>query len=455
MSGSATSTAALKEALVGDRDAEFVWLCNFEVEHEWARGLPGLPAAQGAAAPVVQRMEQLGSLLSDPGDHLLLGAPLDPGHRRYLEEAGLTPAQEIRVDGADTARAVLDSPAVLRRLRELADRGAYLMPMGMSRSIAEIAAATGLKPAAPDADTARRVNSKTYSRALVDELGLRAVPGRSCTTADGLRSALLGDTAEDPPVIVKDAYGVSGKGLLVVDSRKRAEGLVRMVERRAARTGDPAVHVVVERFLPKRFDLNYQFTIDRAGRTRLDFVKRALTSGGVHQGHLVPAGLSCSHIEEIGRAAELLGGRLHADGFFGAVGVDALLGADGLLYPVLEINARLNMSSYQGRAMERFHRPGSRALAKHYALRPRRPIGFAELTEALGGLAAPPEDGHGALIACFGTLNVRGGGRGDSARPAEGRLYTILFAPDGERLAELDRRFAERIDRLTDQEAGG
>ncbi|MFD0395742.1 hypothetical protein ACFQ3Z_41645 [Streptomyces nogalater] len=26
-----------KEALTGDRDARFVWLCNFEVENQWAR----------------------------------------------------------------------------------------------------------------------------------------------------------------------------------------------------------------------------------------------------------------------------------------------------------------------------------------------------------------------------------------------------------------------------------
>ncbi|MFD0772490.1 hypothetical protein ACFQZ2_00975 [Streptomonospora algeriensis] len=450
----ATTTEELKEALVGDRSAEFVWLCNFEVEREWAQGFPGLPAARGnGSAAVVQRMEQLGALLADPGDHLLLGAPLDPGYRDYLASAGIAPAQEIRVDGADTAHAVLESPTALKRLRELANRGAYLMPMGTSKSVAQIAAATGLRLTTPDAETVQKVNSKIYSRTLVDELGLRAVPGRSCTSVDALRSALPGEGAGEPPLIVKDAYGVSGKGLLVVDSKERAAGLMRMVDRRAARSGDPAIHVVVERFLDKRFDLNYQFTIDRDGHTRLDFVKKALTSGGVHQGHLMPAGLSCAHLEELGRVSQLLGERLYADGFFGVVGVDALLGADGHLYPVLEINARLNMSSYQGRVMEAFHRPRSVALAKHYTVRLHRPVGFAELTESLGDLAAPPTSGHGALITCFGTLNAGfGETQGDAAAPAEGRLYTVLFAPDSARLTELDQRFAAQMDTLSSKE---
>ncbi|GAA3761469.1 hypothetical protein HDA32_005714 [Spinactinospora alkalitolerans] len=449
----ASYTEAVKEALVGDRDAEFVWLCNFEVEHEWARGFPGLPSAQASAtASIVQRMEEFGALLAAPGDHLLLGSALDPGYRAYLGRTVSPPPGEIVVDGADTARAVLSSPAAINRLRALADRGAYLMPMGVSRNEEEITTATGLKLAAPDADTAQRVNSKIYSRRLVEELGLRGIPGHTCETVEELRNALRPLPTPESPLIVKDAYGMSGKGLLVLDSPRRAEGLLRMVERRAQRTGDPSIHVVVEEFLDKRFDLNYQFTVDRTGRVRLDFVKRALTSGGVHQGHVIPAGLSCGHIEEIGTVAEHLGNRLFADGFFGIVGVDALLSDDGLLYPVLEINARLNMSSYQGRVLERFHRPPAVALAKHYTLRLRRTVGFEEVLHELGDLAAPPTGGSGLVVTCFGTLNAA---RAEIERAGtrEGRLYTVLIAPDDARLRELDGRVADRLGRLTTKEA--
>ncbi|MGW6288693.1 preATP grasp domain-containing protein [Streptomyces sp. NPDC055107] len=435
-------TSDLKQALTGDRDARFVWLCNFEVEREWALDYVGLPAPRVSnTTATVQRMEELGALLAEPADYLLLDRPLSGGYRHYIEKSGLGAPTELLTrapaGAGGTSRAVLDSPELMDRLRTLARGGAYLMPMGNSAQEQRISEQTGLRPAVPDAGVYERVNSKIYSRRLVEELRLRAIPGFCCETVGELHRALDRDWGDNAgSVIVKDAFGVSGRGLVVVDSGRKADRLLRLIDRRARSTGDDRIHVVVESFLPKRFDLNYQFTIDRTGSTRLDFVKEALTAGGVHLGHVMPANLTAEQHATLAEAAQLLGARLYADGFFGVVGVDALLGADDLVYPVLEINARLNMSSYQGRVTELFQRPGGVALAKHYPLRLDAPVPFEEVAEALGPLADPPEDGTGLVITCFGTVNAQA----DSPPPFGGRLYSVLFAHDARQLTELDRR---------------
>lgn len=108
-------TAGLKAALTGDRDARFVWLCNFEVENQWARSYTGLPAARGSAtAATVQRMEELGALLAEPTDYLLLDRPLDEGYRGYAEKTGLGAPTELvtaaPAAAGGTGAAVLDSP---------------------------------------------------------------------------------------------------------------------------------------------------------------------------------------------------------------------------------------------------------------------------------------------------------------------------------------------------------
>jgi hypothetical protein len=433
-------TANLKEALTGSRDAEFVWLCNFEVENEWAHGRPGLPAARvSATAPTVRRMEELGALLAEPGDHLLLGAGLDPGYRRYIESAGLGLPTEITDEShspgsIETGTAVLDSPVLLRRLRALADRGAYLMPMGSSPEVTQIAEASGLKLAVPDANTARRVNSKIYSRRLVEELNLHAIPGHCCETVDEFRAALTPLPTQDKPVIVKDAYGVSGKGLLVLDDPARADSVLRMAERRAQRNVDRSMYVVVEQFVHKRLDLNYQITISRTGKVSLDFVRQTLTSGGVHQANVIPVDISERVHDEIAHAAEVVGAALFADGYFGVAGIDALLTVDDVLHPVLEINARLTMSTYQGRVLERFHPPGSIATARHYPLRLAKPVTFDEVGHALGDLAKPPVDGTGVLVTCFGTVNAQAA----VSTPFEGRLYAVLVAKSHDELWALD-----------------
>ena len=452
-----TYIADLKEALTGDREARFVWLCNFEVERRWARDRVGLPTAPvSATSATVQRMEELGALLAEPGDHLLLDRPLDRNYRDYLEKTGLGAPVELvtrRPAGADgTSGAVLDSPDLLAELRRLAGHGAWLMPMGNSSLEQRITELTGLRAAVPPADVCERVNSKIYSRRLTRELGLREIPGFSATTVEELRQALDLGLAGGGPVIVKDAYGVSGRGLLVVNGRRRADQLLRMVERRSARTGDDGIHVVVETFLAKRFDLNYQFTIDRSGRVWFDFVKQAITADGVHLGHLMPAELSAAQHDELVRAAQALGTRLYEDGFFGVVGVDALLGADDVIYPVLEINARLNMSSYQGRLTERFLASDGVALARHYPMRLDRPLSFTELADATGFGAEPAPGEADVVITCFGTVNAQHAGDGDGT-PFDGRLYTLLFARDRAELDMLDRRMTAALAPL--QATGG
>jgi hypothetical protein len=423
----------IKNALTGSPDTPLVLVCNFEAEAQWAKhytGLPGVPFS--ASTRLVQRMEELGCLLGGPDDFLVLSEDLDLGFRTYLDDIGFEVPTVLVPENVDPNRSttenVLDSPALLA---QLARTGGVLLPMGTSALEQKLAEECGLPLAVPGADVFERVNSKIYSRRLTAAAGLREVPGHTCETVDEFLAVL--DEIGDETVVVKDAYGVSGKGLVLVDNPAKASGLRKLVTRRAARSGDDRMHVVVERWLPKRFDLNYQFTVARDGLVTFDFVKQALTEDGVHKGHLVPADLTPGHHEELRHAAEVVGARLYADGFSGVAGVDAILGADDVLHPVLEINARLNMSTYQGGVTERCLPPGYSCLAKHYTLRLAARCSFDAVRDALGPLLA----GRGAdrvIITCAGTLNANAA---DEA-PFEGRLYAVLIAPDRDRLAELD-----------------
>jgi len=308
--------------------------------------------------------------------------------------------------------------------------------MGTSAEEQRIAELTGLPLAAPDSVITEKVNSKIYSRRVVENLGIHPIPGWCCETVDELASALQGHDYDQSSLVVKEAYGVSGKGLVVVESVAKAGQLLRMARRRAAKTGSESLHLVAEHFLAKKFDLNYQFTIDRSGRARFDFVKQALTANGVHLGHLTPVELTADQHAILRETADLLTHQLFGDGFFGVVGVDAILGADNVLYPVLEINARLNLSSYQGTISELFQQDDGVALSKYYPLRLSRLVEFDEILAALGPLSRRQPDGSIVVVSCFGTVNAQA----YRAEPHDGRLYATLFAPDLPTLATMDQQ---------------
>jgi D-alanine-D-alanine ligase-like ATP-grasp enzyme len=452
---------SLKTALSNSASSQLVLICNFEAETCWAKNYVGLPIpAFSASADLVERMEELGILLGGQNDVLLLKHQADPDYRGYLEALGFSLPTTITPDhtaaGRSTTEDVLDSPGLTGRLGELAAAGASLLPMGTSAAEQKLAEATGLPLTVPDASTFERVNSKIFGRRLTEDAGLRMVPGHCCETCEEFAAVLRGyrdRIAEGHRIVVKDAYGVSGKGLVVLDEPAKADRLLRMIMRRAERSGDQRLHVVVEEWLPKQFDLNYQVTIGRDGTSRLDFVKRALTEHGVHKGHIMPEPLGPARHGQVEHAAHAVAKRLYDTGFFGIIGVDAILGADGTLYPVLEINARLNMSTYQGSVTERCQPAGWVALAKYFPLRLRARCTFTELAGALGPLLDPSESGY-LVITCFGTVNAQvDNAAADAWGPFDGRLYAVVVAPDRNRLATVDAAAQRALAKLPASEA--
>ncbi|MDG4830665.1 ATP-grasp domain-containing protein [Solwaraspora sp. WMMD1047] len=447
-----TFTTRLKTALVGDAGARFVYLNNFEVERAWARGEPRLPGTGlSFALATVNRMEEVGVLLAEDVDAVVLKAPVDPGYAAYLESLGLAAGARLVADQPDPDRCVtadaLASPRLLAQLRALADGRTYLLPLGVSPDEERLAEAVGLPLAAPSAAVCKRVNGKIFSRELVDAAGLTPVPGAVCRTLDELAAALDTHLTRGNRVVVKESLGVSGRGMVVLDDPGRGERLLRMLTRRG---GTGAVSVVVERWLEKEADLNYQFILDRSGQVRFETVKTALTANGVHRGHLFPPPLRPDQITRLAEAAEVIGKALAGEGYFGLVGVDAILAVDGTLYPCLEINARFNMATYQNRVAERYVTAGRYALATAFELRPGRAHSFDEVRTALGGLlyeSGPAARGTGVLINNFATLNAAL----LAGREPYGRIYAICIGADAEDVQRLRTAAESALQRMVAQ----
>jgi hypothetical protein len=436
-----TFGAGWRAAITGAADTPLVLVGNFEVEHRWAEGEIGLPRPGGAGpAPVVGVMDELALLLGEARDVVLLKRPPDEEYLAYLAELGFA-GPTVRTPAAgDPARTVsedvLADPALTAELAGLAGRGFRLAPHGVSTVEERLAEATSVGLAAPPAALCKAVNSKVYSREVATACDLAQPAGRACRTLDELREAFdwaRGVVAAGRPVVVKDAYGVSGKGLLVVRDGRRLDQLWRLIGRSAERAGHDRVALVVEAWLHRSMDLNYQFTIGRDGTVRLDFIKEAITDGGVHLGHRFPAALDPRAAAELIEAAQALGHRLAADGYFGVAGADAMIDEDGRLYPVVEINARNNMSTYQAALHDGVVYPGAVAMARHYPVP--APARFGSLRRALGDALLRPGGRRGLVVTAAATAGVED----------DGRLYVVLVAESWADLRALDECAADRL----------
>ena len=191
---------------------------------------------------------------------------------------------------------------------------------------------------------------------------------------------------------------------------------------------------MLEQWINKTCDLNYQILIDRTGEIEFLGVKESLVEQGVHQGHLMPPRLDNNQIAVIQDAAFRIGAALHRDGYYGIAGIDAILDEDGSV-PNLEINARFNMSTYQINIQNRWISDGMFGLAKKYAIRLKEPLEYEDLRSVLGQLLFDPLKGEGLLINNFATVNAAFKSKGSLF---SGRLYGVIIAHSEEQLRATD-----------------
>ncbi|WP_405594720.1 carbamoylphosphate synthase large subunit [Streptomyces sp. NBC_01092] len=439
-----TFSRRLKRALTGDSEARFVYLGNFEVERDWARGEPRLPGAGvNFTAATVNRMEEMGVFLADDDDVLLLKEPPDPQYRTYLHGLGVASATVLCPENTDPLRRItedaLESPQLIADLRALADGRTHLLPLGVSPALQVLAEQTGIRLAAPSAAVCKAVNGKIFSRMVTERVGLREVPGECCRTYGDVADAVDRHLGASERVVVKESFGVSGRGMVVLD-RRSADTFLRMIGRRGR---DAPADMVVETWMDEVESLNYQFIVARDGSVLFETVKAAITESGVHRGHRFPTRLPDGIETELRRSAELLGRELYDHGYFGMVGVDALLSTDGLLYPCLEINARFNMANYQNCIADLCVPPGAHAQACSIELTMDSTLSFTEFTRPFEELLLDRAAGKGIVVSNFATVNAGAAAEADRFR---GRLGVMCVAGTAAEAAalrhELDQRLA-------------
>jgi len=444
----------LRTALTGSERTPLVHMGNIEVEQFWGKsvGALALPSLTSPSAKiVVNRMDQLALFLANPDDYVLLKEPLDPDYASYLIKEGFAIPKVIcpstNRPELNITESFLADEVGQAELRALADKGATLMPFGVSHLEEELSQKTGLALAGPASTIVETVNSKILSRQLNEKLSIRAIPGSCVSTLEELKEALQ---RHEPvltaggKLVVKDAFGVSGKGLTVLTSPEKAAGVIKMWDRQLTSKPEGCIRVVVEQWIEKKLDINYQILIGKDGRTTFCGVRDAVTLNGVHQGHRIPSSLTPGQIEELQSAGEKLGPALYHLGYYGMVGIDAILSVDDVVYPNLEINARFNMSTYQNKLDEDLL-AGKKTLAKQFPLKLSRTVSFAEVETLLGDEIYRHKTGLGFMINDFATVNAAAK-TGGASWP--GRLYGLIIGTSEEDVLQRNQRLTEILGTL-------
>jgi hypothetical protein len=261
----------------------------------------------------------------------------------------------------------------------------------------------------PSPEVVAQVNSKTWSNALVQELGLPGA-GRVVRSPDELVAAV---TDLDFHALVKDPYGVSGRSLLEVTT----PGVLRAIERVLRKQPDHRVELLVQPKYPKKHDFSGHVELARDGSWELLGLQQMANKGFRHFGSqpapaaLVDKGWYADTLADVVAA-------VHAAGYWGPIGIDAMVLDDDSVVPVLEINARQSLGLLALHLNRRSEDLTAHLWQLELNLVPGQ--GIRDVLHAVEGLSSTG-DQPGAMVLNGTHLTAPGG-----------RVYVAIFCPDGQ-----------------------
>jgi hypothetical protein len=339
-----------------------VYCGPFESENHWREPdlarLPALPDA--GSSQVVQAMDELLFVFCGPDDRLLTVRRMNDAHVEYLNSIGFR-FQQNTFDLYPSFDSHVQNPLNLFTL--LAERGHdeqlsgflsgsdEIEPFAVVPGLRELVERYGLKSTFPPHNVIQRVNTKTYSLEMRDALGIPNVG----IVVDSIDTLLEQGTRmlADGPFLVKDDYGVSGKGNQIITQQSTLQRIASYLAKQVSR--EKRVQFVLEPYLAKRMDFSCQFHVGKDGSFHLISVQQLTNNGLAFGMSSSPSAELVAKLQEEQYFAlmEKIAQKLFADGYFGHVCVDSMWLNDGSLSPLVEINARRSMSLIK-HEMDRF-----------------------------------------------------------------------------------------------------
>ena len=304
------------------------------------------------ANAIISVMDELLFVFSrDDNDLVITRLPMDPAHKNYLSELGIKfNNNEMPVCSLKDVNNFRVPTQICRLLVNSNHDGYFQKIISPNLNFSPYAVIPethnfcdfyGLKKNFPDIDTVKKVNSKLYSYTITEDL-FGYTLGSLVESADELRSAGC-SLLDGGPFLLKDLFGVSGTGNILIESLSRLELLVRQCKKQEQK--GKRTQFLIQPLLKKELDFSCHLEVQSHGAVNFLSVQIMSNKGFSF------SGMKTAEAELIGflEASDYftcigkIGRRLFEDGYHGFVCIDSMILEDGEIVPILEINARKSM----------------------------------------------------------------------------------------------------------------
>ena len=417
----------------------------FNAESYWRpAGRATLPAVSDpAAADVIVTMDELLVPWRNPGGTLATMLPMEQAQAHHLSKLGVDFKRQPLHGSVEEWRAAGKPACSYEVAAEGLRKGAStwpdipISPYAITASFGALARCCGQSGRWPEADDVARVNSKVFSTQLNQRFFPQAkvVVIRSLSDLQRFATEISGR-----PFLLKDPFGVSGKGHFLVKHEASLSRLMKLFAEQIE--AGLELEFVAEAFLEKRSDFSCFCEISPRGEARICGVQRMHNNAFSYRGSQ-PADVEFSGQLQRRGYFEMLEPFLNAlyeERYWGPVCIDSMQLADGTLWPVVEINARESMGIVAKSICDFLTLHGTTGLLTFLGLSARTVQPYEQLLAALSrhGMLWHPGQSQGILPLSSASLYVTHDQEKEGLR--KGRWYAMLVAKtESEQAALRDR----------------
>lgn len=284
----------------------------------------------------------------------------------------------------------------------------------------------------PAFEAVKKVNSKEYSTILSKKLGFGSHSDVVYSSGELVKRGR--ELLEKGNFLIKEIFGVSGKGNLLINSTKLLERIVKYIE--ASEAKGKTCTFVIEEFLDRELDFSCGFFIREDGTKEIAGIQKILNHQFNYGGSEAAEEDFVNFLYDKGyfETIEIISKELYKDGYFGEVCVDSMLLKSGDIVPVIEINARKSMGFVNNRIDSHLSKHGLKGNLMNINLGIPFDLKFEDILERLKGNDILYIEGRecGILPVSSNTLfiNRKLSGSKTENQIYKGRMYLSVISKD-------------------------
>lgn len=333
-----------------------VVVAEFNSEKYWEiEGYTKLPSINDSTSNnIILCMDELMFPFLNKGDLLITRFKFNNTLKSYLNSIGFqfSCSDNIHIDGdKNIFQEICENKNTLNEISEYIDEDTVLSSYSIIPNYDKAAELLNIKCKEINCDIIKKINSKVYSYKLNKKLKAN-YEGVIITNHDEILEQFK-IMNKGNGVVLKEPYGVSGKGNLFINSEAILNRVTKFIESQEKKGLKTAL--IMEPFLEKEEDFSCQFTIEEDGNFSLVSVQKMLNFKFNYGGSYKADEDFVKWLEVKGyiNMMKEVGKELYNDGYFGDVCVDSMILKNGEIVPIIEINGRKSMG-FINNAMDQY-----------------------------------------------------------------------------------------------------